>query len=464
MSMQQRIFAIDDDDDGDMAMQSPSSVIRRTYNALESPPSLHVMEAHSHQFEHPGGFQSPTSEQEFDIYDRNGGPSSSGSSATGGFNSLPSPADNSTAYGEMRSELSPPGSPPPLPRVYKPCVVCNDKSSGYHYGVSACEGCKGFFRRSVQKNMQYMCHREKNCVINKVTRNRCQYCRLQKCFAQGMSKEALRQEKNKRRKKQQQEERRPLEMSPEVEQLINQICDAQNDTFTMPGMKEELYQSATTDSSPRMEAALGGDVQMVIWEKVTELSSRGITMIVDFAKKVPGFLSINMTDQICLLKSSCLEIMILRLTARYQDDSSMQFANGLTFTHEQLHEAGLGSLSETIFAFARSFRLMDVDTMEVALLSAICLMSGDRTGLTDSERVETLQEPILDGLKHYCRRRRPAEQHTFAKLLMKLTDLRSISVKGAEKVLHLKRDKSSEATFHPLMLEILDRDENVCIP
>lgn len=52
-------------------------------------------------------------------------------------------------------------------------------------------GCllQGFFRRSIQKNMVYTCHRDKNCQINKVTRNRCQYCRLQKCFEVGMSKE-----------------------------------------------------------------------------------------------------------------------------------------------------------------------------------------------------------------------------------------------------------------------------------
>ncbi|XP_071482842.1 retinoic acid receptor beta-like [Diadema antillarum] len=84
---------------------------------------------------------------------------------------------------------SQPESPPPPPRVYKPCFVCQDKSSGYHYGVSACEGCKGFFRRSVQKNMQYTCHRDQKCIINKVTRNRCQHCRLKKCFEVGMSKE-----------------------------------------------------------------------------------------------------------------------------------------------------------------------------------------------------------------------------------------------------------------------------------
>jgi hypothetical protein len=48
---------------------------------------------------------------------------------------------------------------------------------------------KGFFRRGVQKNITYSCTKEKNCTINRMTRNRCQYCRFQKCFVVGMSKE-----------------------------------------------------------------------------------------------------------------------------------------------------------------------------------------------------------------------------------------------------------------------------------
>lgn len=30
------------------------------------------------------------------------------------------------------------------------CAVCHDYASGYHYGVWSCEGCKAFFKRSIQ--------------------------------------------------------------------------------------------------------------------------------------------------------------------------------------------------------------------------------------------------------------------------------------------------------------------------
>ncbi|KAJ6652775.1 hypothetical protein lerEdw1_010629, partial [Lerista edwardsae] len=72
-----------------------------------------------------------------------------------------------------------------------PCKICGDKSSGIHYGVITCEGCKGFFRRSQQGNVTYSCTRQQNCQIDRTSRNRCQHCRLQKCLSLGMSRDAV---------------------------------------------------------------------------------------------------------------------------------------------------------------------------------------------------------------------------------------------------------------------------------
>uniref|UniRef100_A0A5S6QFE9 Nuclear receptor domain-containing protein n=1 Tax=Trichuris muris TaxID=70415 RepID=A0A5S6QFE9_TRIMR len=72
-----------------------------------------------------------------------------------------------------------------------PCKVCGDKSSGVHYGVITCEGCKGFFRRSQDTATKYQCQRNKNCIVDRQNRNRCQYCRLKKCLELGMSREAV---------------------------------------------------------------------------------------------------------------------------------------------------------------------------------------------------------------------------------------------------------------------------------
>ena len=66
------------------------------------------------------------------------------------------------------------------------CMICEDKATGLHYGIITCEGCKGFFKRTVQNKRVYTCVADGNCEINKAQRNRCQFCRFQKCLQKGM--------------------------------------------------------------------------------------------------------------------------------------------------------------------------------------------------------------------------------------------------------------------------------------
>ena len=55
--------------------------------------------------------------------------------------------------------------------------------------------CKGFFKRTVQNKRVYTCVAEGNCEITKAQRNRCQYCRFQKCLGQGMVLAAVREDR-----------------------------------------------------------------------------------------------------------------------------------------------------------------------------------------------------------------------------------------------------------------------------
>lgn len=71
------------------------------------------------------------------------------------------------------------------------CLVCNDTSSGYHYGVPSCNGCKTFFRRTIMKKQIFVCQHEKNCPVDKSIRCACRYCRFEKCLQVGMDRSAL---------------------------------------------------------------------------------------------------------------------------------------------------------------------------------------------------------------------------------------------------------------------------------
>ena len=66
-----------------------------------------------------------------------------------------------------------------------------------------------------------------------------------------------------------------------------------------------LFQNSSSDH--RVQLDLG------LWDKFSELSTKCIIKIVEFAKRLPGFTTLTIADQITLLKSACLDILVQHL-------------------------------------------------------------------------------------------------------------------------------------------------------
>ncbi|XP_060517052.1 nuclear receptor subfamily 2 group E member 1-like [Cylas formicarius] len=75
------------------------------------------------------------------------------------------------------------------------CRVCGDKASGKHYGVASCDGCRGFFKRSIRRNLEYVCKENGRCIVDVTRRNQCQACRFKKCLQVNMKRDAVQHER-----------------------------------------------------------------------------------------------------------------------------------------------------------------------------------------------------------------------------------------------------------------------------
>ncbi|XP_071591614.1 thyroid hormone receptor beta isoform X2 [Heliangelus exortis] len=305
------------------------------------------------------------------------------------------------------------------------CVVCGDKATGYHYRCITCEGCKGFFRRTIQKNLHptYSCKYEGKCVIDKVTRNQCQECRFKKCIFVGMATDLVLDDNKRLAKRKLIEENREKRRREELQKTIGHKPEPTDEEW-------ELIKIVT-------EAHVATNAQGSHW------------------KQKRKFL-LPCEDQIILLKGCCMEIMSLRAAVRYDPESETLTLNGeMAVTRGQLKNGGLGVVSDAIFDLGMSLSSFNLDDTEVALLQAVLLMSSDRPGLVCVERIEKCQEGFLLAFEHYINYRKHHVAHFWPKLLMKVTDLRMIGACHASRFLHMKVECPTEL-FPPLFLEVFE--------
>ncbi|MBN3286691.1 THB protein, partial [Polyodon spathula] len=351
------------------------------------------------------------------------------------------------------------------------CVVCGDKATGYHYRCITCEGCKGFFRRTIQKNLHpsYACKYEGKCIIDKVTRNHIHFCVFFKSLSltpvvlddgKRLAKRKLIEENRERKRRD--EMQKTVWSKPDPSQgeweLIRVVTEAHVTTNAQGSHWKQKRKFLPEDigQAPIVNAPEGSKVDIEAFSQFTKIITPAITRVVDFAKKLPMFCELPCEDQIILLKGCCMEIMSLRAAVRYDPESETLTLNGeMAVTRGQLKNGGLGVVSDAIFDLGVSLSSFNLDDSEVALLQAVILMSSDRPGLASVERIEKCQEQFLLAFEHYINYRKHNVSHFWPKLLMKVTDLRMIGACHASRFLHMKVECPTEL-FPPLFLEVFE--------
>ncbi|XP_024235551.1 bile acid receptor isoform X2 [Oncorhynchus tshawytscha] len=314
------------------------------------------------------------------------------------------------------------------------CVVCGDKASGYHYNALTCEGCKGFFRRSMTKKAVYKCKNGGTCEMDMYMRRKCQECRLRKCKEMGMLAECLLTEIQCKSKR--------LRKNPKVSP------GQSTGDETEGGDNGDTKQVTSTTKLSKLQEQFNAEENFLL---LTEMATSHVQVLVEFTKNIPGFSALDHEDQIALLKGSAVEAMFLR--------SAQVFTRKLPHGHtevleDRIRKSGISEEFITpMFTFYKSIGELQMMQEEHALLTAITILSPDRPYVKGQQAVERLQEPMLEVLRRFCAMQHPLEPQHFARLLGRLTELRTLNHHHAEM---LTSWRMSDHKFTPLLCEIWD--------
>ncbi|XP_038557523.1 nuclear receptor ROR-alpha A-like isoform X3 [Micropterus salmoides] len=424
---------------------------------------------------------------------------------------------------------------------------CGSTARGYR-------GFWGFFRRSQQSNAAYSCPRQKNCVIDRTSRNRCQHCRLQKCLSVGMSRDAVKfgrmskkqrdslyaeVQKHRLQQQQQQQQGPPLlshpslgspnpgeaeplsphyglsstgltELQDELGGYVEQhspeggsvsskadsgggerggggfyldfqpspdqsgldvngikpepLCDygSSNSFFpycsfsdgnasslaeldhlaqiiskshleTCQYLKEELQQMTWQNFLQDEVEIYQSKPREVMWQLCAVKVTEAIQYVVEFAKRIDGFMDLCQNDQIVLLKAGSLEVVFVRMCRVFDSQNNTVYFDGKFAGPDAFEALGCDDLITSVFDFAKSMCSLHLTEDELALFSAFVLLSADRSWLQEKLQVEKLQQKTQLALQHVLQKNQ-REEGLLNKLRCKVAALRSLCSRHTEKL------------------------------
>ncbi|XP_057171332.1 nuclear receptor subfamily 1 group I member 3 isoform X3 [Ursus arctos] len=297
------------------------------------------------------------------------------------------------------------------------CMVCGDRATGYHFHALTCEGCKGFFRRTVSKSTDLTCPFAGSCKVNKAQRRHCPACRLQKCLEAGMKKEmilsaealAMRRAKQAQRRAQQ----APAQLSKEQQELVQTLLGAH--TRHVGTMFDQFVQFRPPAHLFTHHQRLPITVPVLpLLVHFAEVNTFMVQQVIKFTKDLPLFRSLPMEDQISLLKGAAVEICHIALNTTFCLQTQNFFCGPLRYTLEDGVHAGFQEeFLELLFRFHATLRRLQLQEPEYVLMAAMALFSPDRPGVTQREEIDRLQEVMALTLHGYIKGQPPRPGHRY---------------------------------------------------
>uniref|UniRef100_A0A3P8XFQ9 Uncharacterized protein n=1 Tax=Esox lucius TaxID=8010 RepID=A0A3P8XFQ9_ESOLU len=377
------------------------------------------------------------------------------------------------------------------------CQVCGDRATGHHFHAMTCEGCKGFFRRSMKQATVFRCPRQGVCVITKFNRRECQACRLRKCQSVGMLKDLIMSdeavEKRRSQIRRKREVERPPCLSSLQESVIEELVNAHDKTFDATfshfqfrpidrdlnpmsvwkgtascprvALNAEMDEFLSSSSTPISTSHYSCPVErkdnvFTTLPHIADLTTYMIQNIINFAKGLHSFRALAIDDQISLLKGAMFEIMQIRFNMLFNAKTGNWECGSQTYCMDDAVRAGFQRhLLDPLMQYHYTLRNLQLQEVEYVLMQAISLFSPERPGVIHHDVIDRLQENLAIVLKVHIdsKRTKPGKHLLYPKILACLTEMRTMNEEYSKQVLHIV-DIQPDNSFDPLILEVVSKD------
>ncbi|KAM9333758.1 hepatocyte nuclear factor 4-gamma [Pholidichthys leucotaenia] len=297
------------------------------------------------------------------------------------------------------------------------CAICGDKATGKHYGASSCDGCKGFFRRSIRKSHIYTCRFNRQCIVDKDKRNQCRFCRLNKCFRAGMKKEAVQNERDRISSR-------------------RSIPDSQDlPTIAILAQAESMSQQMTT---PVVMANLSEQKSATIAD-ICDSMKRQLLVLVEWAKYIPTFGELPLDDQVSLLRAHAGEHLLLGVAKRSMPFKDFLLLGNGYVVHRDSPEQEICRVANRVLdELVQPFNDIQMDDNEFAALKAIVFFDPDAKSLRDPPKIKAMRMQVQMSLADYINDRQYDSRGRFGELLLLLPTLQSITWQMIEQLQFIK--------------------------